>query len=226
MKTKTFEVRVKLALFLCLLITSTAGAVGYTLTVGAQGSGTVTPDNTNNPHPPGVVIPIIAAPNAGWYFANWSGDASGAVNPLQVTMNSNLSITGNFLAFPTYTLTLVTNGQGTISLSPPGGSYLSNSVVTATATPATGWVFVSWSGGTNTAANPVALAMNGNNSLTGTFAQLPAFDVQPVSVTNKAGNTAIFTAHAVGNAPLGYQWFFSGGSLSGVTTRSEEHTSE
>ena len=218
MKTKTFEVGIKLVFFLCLLITSTVGATGYTLIVGAQGSGTVTPDNTNNPHPPGVVITITATPNLGWYFANWSGDTNGAVNPLQVAMNSNLSITGNFLAFPTYTLTLVTNGQGTIALSPPGGSYFSNSVVTVTATPATGWVFVAWSGGTNTSANPVSLAMNGNNSLTGTFAQLPAFDVQPVSVTNKMGNTAIFTAHAVGSAPLTYRWFFSGGPLLTLTT--------
>ena len=99
-----------IAFFLCLLTANFSGAAGYTLTVGAQGSGTVTPDNTNNPHPPGVTITITAAPNAGWYFASWSGDASGNVNPLQVTMNSNLSVTGNFVAYPTYSLALATNG--------------------------------------------------------------------------------------------------------------------
>ena len=133
MKIKTFEAGIKAALILCLLITNTARATSYTLTLGTQGSGTVIPDNLNNPHPAGVVITITATPNAGWYFSNWTGDTNGAVNPLLVTMNSNLAITGKFLAFPTYTLALATNGQGSIGLSPAGGSYLSNSVVTATA---------------------------------------------------------------------------------------------
>lgn len=218
MKIDLFKVGIKFAIFLCLLTTRPAIATSYTLTLGAQGSGTVTPDNINNPHPAGVVITITAAANAGWYFANWSGDTNGSVNPLAVTMNSNLSITGNFLAFPTYALTLVTNGQGTIALSPAGGSYLSNTVVTVTATPATGWVFTSWSGGTNTSANPVALTLQTNVALTGTFAQLPTFDAQPVSVTNKAGSTVNYSAHAVGNTPLRYQWFFSGGSLTTAAT--------
>ncbi len=216
-QSKHIRTGVKLALFLCLLIPGTAGAASYTLTVGTVGSGMVIPDNTNNPHPAGVVITITATPDAGWYFANWSGDTNGSVNPLQVTMNSNLSITGNFLAFPTYALTLVTNGQGTIALNPPGGSYLSNSVVTATATPATGWVFAGWSGGTNSSVNPLTLTLNASLSLTGTFAQLPAFDVQPQGVTNVVGSTVSFTSHAVGTAPMIYQWFFADGLLTSAT---------
>jgi hypothetical protein len=217
MKNKAFEMVVKLAFLLCLLMPATVGAAGYTLTVSAQGSGTVTPDNTNNPHPAGVKINITATPNTGWYFANWSGDATGTINPLQVTMNSSMVITGNFLAYPTYMLTLATNGQGTIALNPAGGSYLSNTVVIATATPATGWVFTAWSGGTNSSVNPLSLTINTNLSLTGTFAQLPDFDLQPLSVTNAVGSNVIFSAHAAGSAPLGYQWFFSGGSLTSAT---------
>jgi hypothetical protein len=53
--------------------------------------------------------------------------------------------------------------------------------------------------------------------LTGTFAQLPAFDTQPAGVTNVAGSTISFTSHAVGNAPLGNQWFFSGGLINNAT---------
>lgn len=217
MKTKAFEIVVKTAFFLCLLMPGTAGATGYTLTVSAQGSGTVTKNPTNATYPPGVNVIVTATPDTGWYFANWSGDTNGTINPLNVTMNSSLVITGNFLAYPTYTLTLVTNGQGAIDLSPAGGSYLSNTIVTATATAATGWVFMDWSGGTNSSANPVSLTLNTNLSLTGTFAQLPAFDIQPLSVTNVVGSTVSFSAHAVGNAPLGYQWFFSGGSLISAT---------
>lgn len=217
MKNRTFEIAATLALLIWLLMTSTAGARSYTLTVSAQGSGTVTKDPTNSTYPSGVTVIVTATPNAGWYFASWSGDATGTNNPLNVTMNSNMVITGNFLPFIICTLTLVTNGQGTIALNPAGGSYLSNSVVTATATPAAGWVFTSWSGGTNSSVNPLSLTIKRNLSLTGTFAQLPAFDLQPHSVTNAVGSTVSFSTHAVGNAPLGYQWYFSGGSLTHAT---------
>jgi hypothetical protein len=217
MNTKTFEVVIRLAFLLSLLLPSVTRATSYTLTVSSQGSGTVTKNPTNTTYPAGVTVIVTAAPDAGWYFANWSGDASGTVNPLNVTMNSNLVISGNFLPFPVYTLTLVTNGQGTIGLNPAGGSYLSNSVVTATAAPVAGWVFTSWSGSTNSSANPLSLTMNTNNSLTGSFAQLPAFDLQPLGVTNVVGSTVSFSAHAVGTAPLAYQWFFSSGSLTNST---------
>jgi hypothetical protein len=217
MITKASELGVKLSLFLCLLMTSTAGATSYTLTVSAQGSGTVTKNPTNSTYPPGVNVIVTATPNMGWYFANWSGDATGTHNPLNVTMNSSMVITGNFLPFPIYTLTLATNGQGMIALNPAGGSYLSNSVVTATATPAAGWVFTAWSGSTNGSVNPLSLRINTNLSLTGNFAQLPAFDLQPLSVTNIVGSTVSFSAHAMGSSPLGYQWFFSGGTLTGAT---------
>jgi len=196
-----------------LVVTGSARASGYTLTVNAQGSGSVIPDNVNNPHPPGVTITITATASNGWYFSNWSGDASGTVNPLQVTMNSNLSITGNFLPFPTYSLTLVTNGQGAVMLSPSGGIYNSNTTVVATAAPATGWVFTGWSGSTNASTNIISIVMDTNEALTASFAQLPAFDVQPSSVTNGPGSTITFSSHAIGDVPMLYQWFFSGGTL-------------
>ena len=220
MKTKTFEVVIWLSLLCCLFVSNPAGAAGYTLTVNSLGSGTVTKNPTNASYPPGVVVTLTASADPGWYFSNWSGDTNGSVNPLNVTMNSNLAITGNFLAIPTCTLTLATNGQGTITLSPSGGSYLSNSIVTVTATPATGWVFAGWSGGTNISTNQFSLTLNSNVALTGTFAQLPALDLQPVSVTNKTGSTVNFISHAVGNAPLAYQWYFSGGNLPVTATNS------
>ena len=37
-------------------------------------------------------------------------------------------------------------GGGSVTLDPPGGTYLSSSVITATAVPATGWSFLYWTG--------------------------------------------------------------------------------
>ena len=47
---------------------------------------------------------------------------------------------------PSYTLTTNTPGGGSISLNPSGGYYLSNTIVTVTATPAAGWTFLQWAG--------------------------------------------------------------------------------
>src|SRR5579863_7058574 len=129
---------------LCAFITLTAHATNYTLTLDTNGSGTVSRDPTNSSYPSGVTVIITATPIAGWYFAGWTGDTNSQVNPLNVVMNSNMTVTGNFLQYPTYTLALVTNGQGGIGLSPGGGSYQSNTLVIATATLAAGWVFTGW----------------------------------------------------------------------------------
>lgn len=213
MKTKSLVMAVFFTFLLCRLQNDMAAAANYTLTLTAQGFGTVQRNPTNAAYPAGVVVTITGTPNAGWYFANWSGGTNSTVNPLNVTMNSDLVITGNFLAYPAYSLSVVTNGQGTIALSPPGGSHQSNTVITAAATPEAGWVFAGWSGATSSSANPVSFALTTSGTLTGTFAELPALDLQPVSVTNKPGSTVSFSAHAVGTGPLGYQWYFSGGAL-------------
>jgi hypothetical protein len=207
MHRKSLHLMAKLSFLMCVLLASGAWATGYTLTVSADGSGSVSN------------VTVTAVPNYGWYFDHWSGDASGSSNPLNVTMTTNLAIIGHFLPLPVYVVTLQTNGQGTIALNPPGGSYPSNAVVTATATPANGWVFDSWSGDIHTAVNPQPLTVNTNVSLIATFGQLPAFDLQPVSITNAVvGSTVSFAAHAVGSTPLAMQWYFSGGLLPGATT--------
>jgi len=50
------------------------------------------------------------------------------------------------LFVPLYSLTTSNYGGGSISINPPGGTYLSNTVVSLTATPDAGWVFLHWLG--------------------------------------------------------------------------------
>ncbi len=199
------------------LLASTAGATNFTLSVITQGSGTITTNPTFASYPANVTVTLTATPSAGWYFGGWSGVGGGTTNSLNLTMKGDLSVTGKFLAYPVYAFTLTTNGQGSIGLNPAGGSYASNTLVTATATPAAGWVFTGWSGGTNSTTDPLALSLNGNLALTGNFAQLPAFDVQPRGLTNLVGSAVYFSAHALGTAPVSYQWFLGGGALPGAT---------
>ncbi len=75
----------------------------YTLTrtVNPAGSGNVsaspTPNcNSGTQYIYGTVVQLTASANAGYAFANWSGDASGSANPNSVTMSANKSATANF----------------------------------------------------------------------------------------------------------------------------------
>ena len=69
----------------------------YTLNVTAvNGSVTKTPNQfTYNSGTSVILIPI---PALGYVFNSWSGDASGNINPLNITMNSNKNIIANFTA--------------------------------------------------------------------------------------------------------------------------------
>ncbi len=70
----------------------------YTLNTTANPAlgGTVTknPDQLKYDH--GTNVQLTATPNAGYVFTSWSVDASGSLNPLNVTMTANKNITANF----------------------------------------------------------------------------------------------------------------------------------
>ncbi len=75
----------------------------------------------------------------------------------------------SILVIPYYTLTAITAGGGSIALNPSVGTYLSNTVVTLTATPSSGWTFFQWLGdapGTNASTN---LTMARNLSMRAVF---------------------------------------------------------
>jgi uncharacterized repeat protein (TIGR02543 family) len=66
------------------------------------------------------------------------------------------------------TLTVTTNGFG--SISPSGGTYPSGSNVVLTATANAGYAFTGWSGAVTGTNNPLTVAMTSNKALTGNFA--------------------------------------------------------
>lgn len=161
---------------------------GRTLTVSAQGSGSVSP--ASGPQPANQTIQLSATPNVGYVFSHWTGDLSGSVNPANLTMNGNKSVTAVFTQ-QDYTLTLIVGGPGPVYVDavargegvhaftvPAGGSKSLN------ASPDAGNVFFRWENG-HTGTNPLAsVVMNGNKTVKAVFGRPIATAVAPAGGGN------------------------------------------
>ncbi len=143
------------------------------MTVNPGGGGTTTPTVDVHYYDSNTVVSVIATPSSGYRFVNWTG---GVANPnsisTTVTMNGNKTITANFAR--QYALTMVVNPGGGGTITPAVGlhNYDSNTVVSVTATPSSGYRFVNWTGGvTNPNSTSTTVTMNGNKTITANFAR-------------------------------------------------------
>ncbi|MBI5296272.1 MAG: S-layer homology domain-containing protein [Chloroflexi bacterium] len=123
----------------------------------------------------GTPVTLTAAPNPGYIFNSWSGDASGTDNPSTVIMSADRSATANF-DLACYTLTTNANplAGGSVGVSPAPNcnnstQYTHGTILTLTATPNTGYLFSAWSGDVIDTENPTTLTMTANKSVTAEF---------------------------------------------------------
>jgi uncharacterized repeat protein (TIGR02543 family) len=74
----------------------------YTLTVNIapSGSGSVTKSPDKASYIYGEQVTLTATANSGYTFDKWSGDVSGATNPITLTVNGNKTATANFARIP------------------------------------------------------------------------------------------------------------------------------
>lgn len=153
------------------LVLAGAPCAQFLLTVNTTNSGTVSlsPERYGNRYFEGETATLLAASTPGLQFQNWSGDASGTLNPLGVQMNSAKTITANFTPVPTFKLQVNVSGVGQVTLNPAGGEYASGTEVTLTATPTLGSSFIGWTGDA-TGNNPVtSVTMNTNKTVGASF---------------------------------------------------------
>lgn len=143
--------------------------VQYTVTVSAVGAGTVTKSPDQPTYAPGTQVVITAVPALGNVFSNWSGSETGSINPLTVTVNSNLDIVGNFATAPARTLTLTPIGDGAIDANPDGPTYPHGQTVQLTPLPGANSVFTGWGGDASGDVVPLSIVMNGDKTVTATF---------------------------------------------------------
>ena len=166
-----------------------AEPIKYTLTttVSPADSGTINPNGGTVDE--GQQISVTAAPAAEYVFDKWTGAASGSNKTVSVTMDSDKSVTANFVK-KKYALTTSVEGEGTISekviKAGTATDYNSGTVVELTATPSSGWKFKEWSGDLTGTENPKEITIDKPKTVTAVFETLPPFYLDANGVTIKA----------------------------------------
>jgi hypothetical protein len=134
------------------------------------GAGTVS-KNPEEPYHYGDEVSLTATAAPGWTFDSWSGDVISTSNPVQLTIEGNMSITANFTRSE-YSLVVGVKGNGQVEKDPDKESYFYGDEVTLTAQADAGWVFQQWNGDIISTTNPVQLSVQSNHVITATFAEL------------------------------------------------------
>jgi len=158
-----------------------------TTTVSPADSGTVSPvTGTANK---GEEISITAAPAAEYVFDKWTGAASGSNKTVSVIMDSDKSVTANFVK-KKYALTLSFNSfKGTITekvIKTGATDYNSGTVVELSAVPKTGWKFKEWSGDLTGTDNPKQIIIDKAKTVNAVFEEQLPFYLDANGVTIKA----------------------------------------
>lgn len=90
---------------------------------------------------------------------------------------SSLSPAIELQIIPDVVLTNLTPGGGVLLFEPSGPAYPSNTTVTITAAPASGWQFLRWEGAVDGDSNPASLVMTNHLGVRAVFGAAPAFTI-------------------------------------------------
>ena len=188
-----------------------------TITSSPSDGGSTSPSGTNW-YESGQSVAVTAAPNSGYSFSGWSGNALGNDNPVQVQMIAPKSVVANFAAItPDPDITIATDPvgkqiivDGATYTAPKTFTWAPNSSHTiGIASPQSGgtgtqYVFNSWS---DTGAQSHAITVPaGNTTYTAKFTT--QYQLTVTSNPGSGGSTS----------PSGTAWYNSGQSVSVTAT--------
>lgn len=198
-------------------------ASGYALNLTMTGTGTVASSPSgvscsatcSNTLTRGATYTLTATPAAGYTFTGWGGACSGT-STCSVTMSSAQSVTATFTsstapinqvvtAPPSSNLTLNVTIAGTGSVVSSGAiscssgtcsaSVASNTPLTLTATPSTGWKFSAWSGGCSGSSASCSVPMSQATSVTATFVVDTASAGCNITRSSVTGSYTVASSH-------------------------------
>ncbi|GAB2986458.1 hypothetical protein GCM10027049_27360 [Mucilaginibacter puniceus] len=146
------------------------GQLAVTLTSNPVAGGTNTGSGSYNP---GSFVTVVATPNAGYSFVNWTENG----NPVSTSTSYSFNIAANRILVANYAV--VAPGQFAVAVSSNpaiggtttgSGSFASGSSVTVTATPNVGYTFTNWTeGGIQSTNASYTFNINANRNLVANF---------------------------------------------------------
>jgi uncharacterized repeat protein (TIGR02543 family) len=76
--------------------------IEYSLDTTVIGNGAVGKQPDKSTYHYGDVVTLTATPDLYWSFGGWSGDATGATNPLVITIDGGKNLTATFKQYKIY----------------------------------------------------------------------------------------------------------------------------
>jgi len=186
-----------------LIISSTPGGL-----VTSPGGGQFT-------YAAGTVVQLVAKPEAGYQFVNWTGDvgtiADANAAKTAIIMDNSYSITANFELIPgLYSLTTSSTPGGEVTKPGEGISiHFAGTKVTLVAEPDEGYQFVNWTGDVDTIADfnaaETTMTMDGSYSIIANFESLNPAPLVQLTVSSTRGGSVITPGEGTFLYPLGLE---------------------
>ena len=148
-------------------VTATFAINEYTLAYTAGTGGSITGDSPQTVTYGSDGTEVEAVPATGYHFVSWSDGVTTAART-ETSVSSDLSVTANF-AIDTFSVDYTAGANGSITGSASQTVDYGDDATEVTATPDTGYHFVSWSDGVTTATR-TDLNVTGAIDVTATFA--------------------------------------------------------
>lgn len=140
-----------------------------------------------------------------YVFHEWigtgSGSYSGPNNPAEITINEPITETATWKKYYKLSTSENPDDGGDISPPPPGAWYLSGNVANVSATVATGYDWIGWSGDLSGTTNPDNITMNGPKSVTANFEKK-----KQVTVTTSPQGLEFFVDGISYTQPQSFTW--------------------
>jgi hypothetical protein len=164
------------------LISCTDSVVTYDLTVASTTGGSTTPGESTYAYNPGTVVALVAQPDEGYQFVNWTGDVSTIANvnsaSTTITMNGDYTVVANFVMIATYYLTVSSSAGGSVTTPGEGTfTYDEGTVVNLMASPDECYHFVNWTGDVDTIGDArdatATITLNEDHTITANFDYTP-----------------------------------------------------
>ena len=196
------------------LVNNWNSSQSHTLTVTISGTGTVAstdgfincPGTCSHSYAANSPVTLNASPGTGETFNGWSGACTGT-GSCNLTVKSSVAVTANFVPSSGVTLSVGITGNGAIAsadgfINCPGTcshTYVLNTQVTLSATPAVGISFTGWTSPCSGTA-PCTFTVNQNLSVLGSFG-VPTVGVGivPASLVVGSATNQVYVANVCGN---------------------------